>query len=283
MTKKNTMKGKIGVIGVGFVGGAVYKYFKSKGYKPLVFDKYKKLGSEGDVNRADIVFICVPTPFKKNDGFDLSAVRQAIKILKKPKIVVIKSSVIPGTTESLQKKYPKHKIMFNPEFLKEVSAYEDFIRPDRQIIGATKKSQKSAKAVMSLLPRAPFEKIMASQEAEMVKYMANAFLSLKVVFANQFFELCKNLGLNYEDVKIAVGHDKRITHSHLDVRQDGYRGYGGSCFPKDVNAILQLAEQKKVDLKLLKSMRGINRKLLKSSGISEEYFLKDLHRKGKNL
>jgi len=273
------MNYKIGVIGVGFVGGAVKKYFESRGIKPLIYDKYKKFGSREEINKADVIFICVPTPFVPKNGFDLSCVKSAVKILKSPKIVVIKSSVIPGTTENLQKKFPRHKIMFNPEFLKEVSAYEDFIHPDRQIIGATKKSRKFAKKVLGLLPKAPFQKIMPVKEAETVKYMANSFLALKVIFANQFYDLCKKLKLNYEDVRIAVGEDKRIGHSHLDISHGGYRGFGGTCFPKDTNAIIQLAEKLRVDFSLFKTMREINLKLLKQSGLSEEYFLLEKHKK----
>jgi len=272
------MNYKIGIIGVGFVGGAVKKYFESKKTRPLVYDKYKKLGSIEEINQADVVFVCVPTPFVPRKGFDISFVESAIKILKSPKIVVIKSSIIPGTTDNLQKKFPQHQFMFNPEFLKEVSAYEDFIYPARQIIGATKKSQKPAKQILRLLPRAPFEKIMPAKEAEMVKYMANSFLALKVIYANQFYDLCKKLKLNYEDIRIAVGQDKRINHSHLDVSHGGYRGFGGTCFPKDVNAIIQLAEKLKVDIPLLKTMRKINLGLLKQSGFSEEYFLLENHK-----
>lgn len=272
------MNCKIGIIGIGFVGGAVKKYFESKGIRPLVYDKHKKLGSPEEINNADIIFVCVSTPFVPKKGFDLSCIKAAIKILISPKIVVIKSTVVPGTTDDFQKKFSRHQIMFNPEFLKEVSADKDFVHPDRQIIGATKKSQKSAKQVLKLLPRAPFEKIMPAKEAEMVKCMANAFLALKVVYANQFYDLCKKMGLNYEDVRIAVGEDKRINHSHLDISHGGYRGFGGSCFPKDVNAIIQLADKLKVDFSLLKTMRQINLKLLKQSGFSEEYFLLGKHK-----
>lgn len=266
-------------MGLGFVGGATKKYFASNGQQPLVYDKYKHIGSLTEVNRAEIVFICVPTPFQPKTGFSLSAVQSAIKALDGSKIVVIKSSVVPGTTERLQQEYPHHKILFNPEFLREVSAYKDLIHPDRQILGYTPQSKAVAKRVLKLLPKAPFTKIMKSREAEMVKYMANTFLALKVVFANEFYELSKALGLNYEEVYLAVGADKRINHSHLNVAQDGYRGYGGSCFPKDVNAILELAKNKRVKFDLLNTARRINKRLLQASGLSEGYFLKELHKR----
>jgi UDPglucose 6-dehydrogenase len=272
------MNHKIGIIGIGFVGGAVKKYFESKGVKPFIYDKPKKLGSVENINKANIIFICVPTPFIAPKGFDISYVKSAIKILKNPKIIVIKSSIIPGTTDKLQKQFPQHKIMFNPEFLKEASNYEDFINPDRQIIGITSKSKNLAQTILKLLPRANLQKIMTAQEAEIIKYMGNTFLGLKVIYANQFYDLCKKLKLNYENIRIVVGEDKRIGHSHLDITHGGYRGFGGTCFPKDINAIIQLAEKLKVDFSLFKTMREINLKLLKQSGLSEEYFLLEKHK-----
>lgn len=271
---------KIGIMGLGFVGGALLQYFKRvKKLRPLVYDKYKHLGSIEQINQADIVFICVPTPFHAKTGFDLSFVKDAVKSLSGKKIVVIKSSVIPGTTNALQKLFPRHQILFNPEFLREASASYDMAHPDRQIIGITKTSKSSASPVMGLLPIAPYQKIMGAEEAEMVKYMANSFLALKVVFGNEFYDICKNLGIDYKNVKEGVVRDERIGDSHFDVTHGGYRGYGGSCFPKDVNAIIQLAEKNKIKTPLLKGMRQTNRQLLKASGLDEEFFLKNKHKK----
>jgi len=275
------MNHKIGIIGVGFVGGALVEHFKNQPVSLFLYDKFKNLGTAAEVNNADIVFICVPTPYRSDGGFDISAVENAIEILEGEKIVVIKSSILPGETERLQQKFLQHRLVFNPEFLREISAYEDFIHPDRQIIGVTQQSREAGKLLLELLPKATFEKIMPSAEAEMVKYMANAFLALKVVYANEFYEICKKLGINYDNVREAVVWDARIGDSHFNVAHGGYRGYGGSCFPKDVNAIIQLAESEKIDVALLKSMRAVNRGLLEASGIDEEYFLQEKHKKTK--
>lgn len=132
---------------------------------------------------------------------------------------------------------------------------------------------------MDVLPKAPFQKIMPAKEAEIVKYMANSFLALKVVFANEFSDLCRKLGVDYDLVKEGVGADSRIGFSHLDIFHGGYRGYGGSCFPKDVNTLIQFADEQGIEMPLVKKARRINRKLLKNSGLSENYFLKFLHRK----
>lgn len=256
---------KIGIIGVGVVGGAMKRYFESKNVQPLVYDKFKNLGSPEEVRRADIIFIAVPTPYdEEKGGFDLSYVEDAFEILKdESKIVVIKSTVLPGVTEELQKKYPQHKILFNPEFLTQSTADNDMAYPDRQIIGYTKQSYNVAGDVMRILPLAPFERIVPATEAEMIKYFGNTWFSSKVVFANQMYDICQKLGLNYERVKECVAADKRIGPSHLDVFHGGYRGYGGACLPKDTRALIQFGEKIGVPMELLKKVEEINNGLIK--------------------
>jgi len=256
-------KNKIGIIGVGMVGGAILRYFESLGEKPFVYDKYNGLGSIEKINKADVIFICVPTPYDKRKGFDLSAIKDALGIIKGKKIIVIKSTVLPGTTEELQKKYPRHKILFNPEFLTELTSDQDMKYPDRQIIGYTKKSYKVARMIMQILPLSPFEKIIPATEAEMVKYFGNTWFSVKVVFANQMYDFCQALGIDYETVKECASADKRIGRTHLEIFHKGYRGYGGKCLPKDIKALIQKGNEMKVDLKLLKMAEKINDELIK--------------------
>jgi len=255
-----TNKYKIGIMGVGTVGGALKSYFEDKGIKLFIYDKNNK-GSLPEVNKADIIFICVPTPFDKKIGLDLSCVQEAFKNISGKKIVVIKSTVLPGTTEKFQKKYPFHKILFNPEFLTEKNAKNDMKFPDEQIVGFTKESKGVAKNILKILPKAPFKKTVKASEAEMMKYFANTFLSVKVIFANQMYDLCQKLGIDYKTVKKIAVADKRIGDSHLDVFFDGYRGYGGKCLPKDTKALISFAESTGVDLKLHKTVEEINFKL----------------------
>lgn len=259
-------KYKVGIIGLGYVGGALRYWFERK-RKPRVesflYDKYKGIGSVAEVNKADIVFISVPTPYEGKQGYNDSAVVESLKNLKSPKIVVLKSTIIPGSTEKFQKKFPKHKILFNPEFLRAKTANTDFINPERQIVGYTRKSKNVAKDVLNLLPKAHFSKIMPATEAEMVKYFGNAFLSTKVVFANQIFDLCRKLKIDYDTIKEAVGFDGRIGKSHLDIFHFGYRGYSGGCFPKDVKAFIDFSKKSGVEPRLLRTVDGINEKLLR--------------------
>lgn len=265
------MKWKLGIIGVGMVGGALRRYFEQKReIKPFLYDPGKNLGSVEEVNQADVIFICVPTPYRKDGkGFDLSFVEDAFNNIKGEKIVVIKSTVLPGTTETLQKKYPQHKILVNPEFLTELTADQDMQYPDRQIVGYTEKSYNVAGDIMQILPLAPFERIMPATEAEMVKYFGNTWFSTKVTFANQMYDLCQALGINYERVMEAAAADKRIGRSHLEVWHKGYRGFGGKCLPKDHKALIQLADSKGVDLKLHKIVDAINEELMKKQGIED--------------
>lgn len=256
---ENFKKKKIGIIGVGVVGGAVASVMP----KAILYDKYKKIGSVEEVNKADIIFICVPTPYNKKTGFDLSAVEDAFSIIKGKKVVVIKSTVLPGTTEKMQKKHPQHRVLFNPEFLRAISAKEDMAKPYEQIIGYTEKSKDIAKKILKILPKAPHKFIVLSADAEMAKYFSNAFLATRVIFANQIYDLCEKLGINYDRVKEMAGVNPRIGLWHFDVFFEGYRGYGGTCLPKDTKSLIQIGNMVDVDLKLLKLVDRINKKLLK--------------------
>ncbi len=260
MEKEKNSK-KIGIVGVGIVGGAVAEVMPS----PLLYDKNKKIGSIDDVNKADIIFVCVPTPWDNKIGFDLSFVEEAISNIKGSKIVVIKSTVLPGTTEKMQKKYPRHKFLFNPEFLREVSAKEDMKKPFEQIVGYTRESKDLAQEIMDILPDAPSKFIVSSREAEMVKYFSNTFLATKVIFANQIYDLCQKLSVSYDTIKDMAKVNPRFAFSHFDVWTDGYRGYSGKCLPKDTKSLIKLANELDVDLSLLKTVDKLNEELLKNN------------------
>lgn len=251
-------------MGVGWVGGALARYFDQAGLEPIRFDPPKGLGTVADLARADILFICVPSPYDETKGgFDLSYLVEAIAAIPGEKTVVIKSTVLPGTTAAMQQKFPQHKFLFNPEFLREKFADSDMAHPNRQLLGVTEQSTGAALEVMALLPKAPFSKVLAAAEAETVKYFGNCFLAMKVVFANQMFDVCQKLGLDYDAVRGAASADPRIGASHLMVTSDGYRGYGGSCFPKDVRAFIQLGDILGLDLELLKMCEKLNGELVK--------------------
>lgn len=278
---------KIGIVGVGMVGTPLKRYFEDvKGYQRqsnlFLYDTDPQKKYSDNVSKADVVFVCVPTPRTPEDKANLSALDSAFKTIKGSKVVVIKSTIPPGTTESFQKKYPRHKILFNPEFLTEKQAWDDFIKPDRQIVGFTEKSIDAAHAVLSLLPKAPFMspwgvgtyrsvKITAT-EAEIIKYAGNVHFARKVNFANLLANVSEKLGANYENIRVGLAADHRIGDSHLDVYHGGYRGFGGFCFPKDLDAFVARLDE--LDLKdeanFLRKDKEFNKNLLAKQGLTLE-------------
>ena len=263
-------KYKIGIIGVGMVGGALKKYYESENVRPFVYDKFKNLGSLEEVNSADVIFIAVPTPYdEKTGGFDLYYVRVAMAQIHGGKIIIIKSTVLPGTTELLQKEFSQHKVLFSPEFLTEATALRDMFCPNRQIVGTTEKSADVGQEIMNLLPRAPFEKIIPAKEAEMVKYFGNTLYAVRVAFANQMYDLCGKIGIDYETVKECAKPEPMVGKSHLEIFHKGYRGYGGKCLPKDTRALIQLGAKAGAEMSLLKAAEGYNNDLIATQGIAD--------------
>src|SRR3989344_4013603 len=191
---------KIGIIGVGILGGAVKSYFEDKDYQVFCYDKFKGIGSVEELNNANIIFICVPTPRKADNSCDISIVDEVIGyIAGRNKIVVIKSTVPPFTTDMLQSKYDKHWLFFNPEFLTEKRANDDFRSPKIQLVGYTSKylNVSLAHYVLKILPIAGFSKVMPAAAAEMFKYVRNCQLATKNVFFGQIYDLCRKTGIDY--------------------------------------------------------------------------------------
>lgn len=255
---------------MGWVGSQIKRYFEEiKGYKAgedLLCHDIDSQKRAGDINEADVIFITVPTPRDPKDGScDISIIEDAVGRIgsgssslraegeavsrnHNGKIIVLKSTIPPGTTENLQKKYPRHKFLFNPEFLTEARAWENFMEPDRQIVGFTEKSADVATFVLSLLPGAPFvspssgSQITAT-EAELIKYACNVYLSRKVNLANALAKVAEKLGADYENIRQGMSADPRIGKSHLDVNHGGYKGFGGFCLTKDTSALIAFVKQ----------------------------------------
>lgn len=294
----NTPNGiKIGIVGIGMVGTPLMHYFESerdfrRGEELFLFDRDPIKNYNDDVSRADVVFICVPTPRRENGSVNIEIAERAIANITGEKIVVIKSTVPPGTTERFQQKYPRHKFLFNPEFLTEKNAWNDFINPDRQIVGFAGKNRREAERVLSLLPKAPFMSpavkaesgplAITATEAEIIKYGGNVFLARKVNFANMLALLSdamqKELALlgggtvDYRNIAKGVGADMRIGASHLGVDHGGYRGFGGYCLPKDLDGLIAHVRVSGLHMceALLQADRNFNEKLLASQGLTLE-------------
>lgn len=262
---------KLGVIGLGMVGSAVFKYFyKQDGVRAFGYDKYKKNSpntfKEVEDN-CDIIILCLPTPYIKG-GFNIESIEDTLKELKPGyKAIIIKSTVLPGTTEMLQNKYEDKgfAILFNPEFLDENTAKEDFEYPQSQIVGYTDISYGVAEYILSILPEASYQKIMRSTEAEMVKLTKNTFFVYKVIFGNLIYDICKEKGINYFDVVEGLLDDSRIGEHGWTIYHKGGRGAGGHCLPKDSNAFVDWIENKGNEHKLLNIVKNLNHKYLVNS------------------
>ena len=239
----------IGIIGQGFVGNAVYQKFK-KHYNVLTYDKYKTNHNstlEDLVYNSHYIFICLPTPMNTDGSCNTDIIEDVLdevnEITKeREKVVIIKSTIVPKTTIRLNKKYEFLNVVFNPEFLTERNAVEDYNNQSRIILGGERPYTTELKQIFSkVFPKAHIIKT-DSTHAEMVKYLTNTFLSVKVSFANEIYELCDKLGIDYDKVVEYATLDDRLGHSHWSVPgPDGDYGFGGHCFPKDLAALIRLS------------------------------------------
>lgn len=282
------MKKSVAVIGQGFVGGSLTTVFTERGVDVYAYDKAGKyatgaLPCHGDAmagypgsiaeligdNEAgatpgfsNIYFVCLPTPMYDDGSADLTIVEGALSELAAvpgERIAVIKSTVPPGSTEKWNEMFKNTglHVIFNPEFLTERTALEDARKQDRIILGGPRPWINRVKQIFGItFPNARIIKT-SSTTAEMIKYLTNNFLTVKVAFANEMYQICNALdaaGLNvdYDKVIEYASHDVRIGPSHWNVPgPDGRFGFGGSCFPKDINAMICMAKSLGVNSSIL--------------------------------
>ena len=237
----------IGIIGQGFVGNAVYQKFKSY-YEVSTYDldSSKCNATEQETLSNEIIFICLPTPMDRDGSCNVDLIKEALRkcsLSDSVKTVVIKSTVSPGTTAKLNSLYPLFDIIFNPEFLTEANAVNDFNNQNRIILGGPRPATTVMRQVYSkVFPKAHIIKT-DSTHAEMVKYLTNTFLATKVSFANEIYQICNGLRVDYDKVVEYATLDDRLGKSHWNVPgPDGDFGFGGHCFPKDLQALLNLSE-----------------------------------------
>lgn len=259
----------IGVIGQGFVGNAVYQKFKSF-FKVYTYDiipdlcnsTYKDL----TVN-CKIIFVCVPTPMNKNGSCNIDLLTEIVSKLNNDTdaILVIKSTIIPGTTAKFNEKFKNVSIVFNPEFLTERNAVEDFKNQDRIILGGSRSTTSKLKQIYSMVFPKSYVIKTGSTHAEMIKYFTNCFLATKVSFANEMYQLCESLDLDYDKIIEYASLDNRLGNSHWAVPgPDGDYGFGGHCFPKDLSAIIDISEKLGTPNEILKAAIKTNNKVRKN-------------------
>jgi len=256
------MKSKtVGIVGQGFVGTAIREGFKNA-INIETYDKFKSDLStckslEELSRKANIIFICLPTPMRPDGSCDLSIVSGAISNLEgynNNNVAVIKSTIPPGTTKKFNQECRNLQVVFNPEFLTEANFIEDFKNQTRIIIGGPRPASTKVKNLYrKIFPETALVKT-GSNTAEMVKYFTNCFLATKVSFSNEIKQICEKIDVDYDKVVEYGLYDKRFGKSHFSAPgPDGKFGFGGSCFPKDLNAMIKYAENLDVKPMVLKA------------------------------
>jgi len=238
-------KYKVGVIGNGFVGESqAFAFSPTSDLRIYDIDPLKSTHTKEELDQCDFIFVCVPTPMKKDGSQDISFIEKVFEEAVEGPIYIIKSTILPGSTKKLQNKYPKLSILFSPEFLTERTAKLDMLTQARIVLGGDNNlTNKAAKLFEQRFMNKHIIKT-DSTTAELIKYMNNTFFATKVSILNEFKLLADKLDANWEDALYGFASDGRIGDSHLHVPgPDGRLGYGGTCFPKDVNALITLAKE----------------------------------------
>lgn len=253
----------IGIAGVGVIGSACKYGFEKLGHRISIHDPKFNTNVEEILN-SEVIYICVPTPSKEDGSCDTSIVRSVVDELMRKNyqgIIAIKSTVEPGTTESLIQEYYNDKICFVPEFLRERCAFVDFTENHEVLAVGTKNDEVYDKVIESHGKYPKQYAKLAPTEAELLKYYSNVFNALRIIFANEMYEICKALGADYTKVKdtfVLRGTAKDI---YMDVNES-FRGYGGVCLPKDTKAIDALVKKLGLNLNLFETIDKENAKFI---------------------
>ena len=258
---------KIGIIGQGFVGNAIYQKFKNY-FDVLTYDldKSKCNSTFGDLMMCNTIFLCLPTPMNMDGSCNVDIVQNTLSEIdliadnqEVKKTIVIKSTVSPGTTKKWNSLYQSLDIVFNPEFLTEANAVDDFNNQNRIILGGPRPATTELRRLYSkVFPKAHIIKT-DSTHAEMVKYLTNSFLATKVSFANEMYQVCEKLNIDYDKVVEYATLDDRLGKSHWNVPgPDGDFGFGGHCLPKDLHALISLAHDLNVRPRILTAVDSKN-------------------------
>jgi len=236
----------IGIWGTGIVGSATGKVLE-QAHRVYYYDKYKKdeiVSTDKElVDNCQIIFIAVPTPMLRSGRIGLRDIKDSLiqiqRLTKSNKIIVIKSTVVPGTTTRFASRFPQFNFAHNPEFLRAKYAYEDMLNSKRIVIGTDKNEifQTLEKMYREVFKDIPIIRVTFA-EAEIVKYASNIMLAGQIALANELYQICRRLGIEYKIIEQVLSYDKRIGTNIKMPGLDGKLGFGGVCFPKDLNALI---------------------------------------------
>jgi UDPglucose 6-dehydrogenase len=248
------MKYRIGIVGFGFVGESqAFAFAPTADIKVYDIDEVKRTHSLEETLLQDYVFVCLPTPMKRDGSQDLSIIENFFANVpgRYNPTFILKSTVLPGTTKMLESKY-NIKIVFCPEFLTEKTAKLDMLTQARIVIGGNPLGVIKVKNLFESRFGKKHFVLTDSTSAEIVKYMANNFLTVKTAFMNEYYDLVERVGGDWNDVVEGFVSDPRIGNSHTSVPgHDGKRGFGGTCFPKDINAIIEFSQEHGIKMNTL--------------------------------
>ena len=250
-------KKKVGIVGLGHVGGSMNELFTDA----VVFDEIKGIGSREEINNCEIAFVCVPTPRAEDGHCDTSIVEYVLNWVQSD-VIVLRSTVPVGFTDEWCKKTGK-KIVFQPEYYGETVAHPFADPHNRNWItlgGEDDATTKVAELYQTKFTSELFIHQIDARTAELAKYMENCFLATKVTFCNQFYDIAKDMGINYNKLRETWLLDPRIGRSHTFVYPDN-QGYAGSCLPKDLSSMLYQANEIGTDVPFLQSVWDTNAKL----------------------
>lgn len=264
------MKKTVGVIGLGFVGTAVVKGFETHA-NVVTYDIVKECTEKSVldlVKKSDVIFVCVPTPMNPDGTCNTNIVKSVLDDAQKEvyshnPIFVLKSTIPPGTTEELAREFIYYRLSFNPEFLTEKNFIQDFANQKTVVLGVDVEFQRTSplEAIRPLIElyneRFPTANIVvtSTREAEMIKYVTNTFLATKVAFLNEVWQICQKIGVDYDLMTETLRLDERLGTTHWMVPgPDGHFGFGGTCFPKDINAMIQFAKEARQEVPLLEAI-----------------------------
>lgn len=246
---------KVGIVGMGAVGAAIARLFPDS----VAYDEPKHLGARAEINGCDIAFICVPTPRNDDGSADTSIVEDVVSWIE-AKTIVIRSTVPVGTTRRLAEKYRKD-LVFQPEYGPAETPDHPFndLRNIRWIIlgGERRATERALRAWQQVYSSDITVRTTTYEAAELAKYMENAFLSMKVTFCNELYDIAEQVGVPYDELRELWLMDPRIGRSHTWVLPDK-RGFGGKCLPKDLDALIALAEEAGAQPALLRQVRETN-------------------------
>jgi UDPglucose 6-dehydrogenase len=240
---------KLGIIGFGFVGHAIYSSYKDK-VQCVIKDEEKGYHcSYSEIKQCDAIFICVPSPENENGECDSSILQSVIENLSDYSGVIISKVTAPPDVYSRLK---INNLFYVPELLTARNSVEDYKNTKNLIIGGSD-HQKAEHIIRLGLPNVEQVRYVTIEEASVIKYATNTFLSVKVVFMNEIKQLCDKIGVDYNTVKQTLSLDPRIGSTHLEVPgYDGLFGYGGACFPKDMSAFLKFSDNIDSELLIIK-------------------------------